>query len=442
MRPHTFPLSLRANSTEGARLSVALPPDIVEHPRAAPAPLLEDLRALPRAFWVLFAGTFINRFGTFVWPFLTIYLTRRGYSPEIAGAAIACSGFGNLCGSALGGWLTDRWGRRHTIVGGAFASAAAYMLLYFAGPLPDIMFCVFLTGVAGGSYNPATNALLADIVPEERRLRAYSAVRLALNAGFACGSACAGFLAAQSFFWLFAGDALSTAAFAVIAWTSLPHGLRASRSQAPWSAALADVRGNRAFHALFVGSLCLGLIMAQWSTAYSLHVLNVAPTLDLAGHRWHGTEIYGLLLAWNGVLVVVMELPLTGWILRFEPRRMMAAGYLLQGFGFAMNFFCHDFLALFGAMTIFTLGEMACAPVGSAYLASVSPAEMRGRYSGLLSLAWSSSGMIGPLVGTRLLVFHPALLWGGCALLGIVGALTMLTSGAKLPAGERVISNQ
>src|SRR5439155_11348419 len=66
-----------------------------------PAPMLEDLRALPRAFWVLFAGTFINRFGTFVWPFLTIYLTRRGYSPAFAGTAIACFGFGQITGHTL-----------------------------------------------------------------------------------------------------------------------------------------------------------------------------------------------------------------------------------------------------------------------------------------------------------------------------------------------------
>ncbi|PYQ28668.1 MAG: hypothetical protein DMF56_15660 [Acidobacteria bacterium] len=41
--------------------------------------LRENLRALPRPVWILFGGTFINRFGTFVMPFLAIYLTRRGY---------------------------------------------------------------------------------------------------------------------------------------------------------------------------------------------------------------------------------------------------------------------------------------------------------------------------------------------------------------------------
>ena len=75
--------------------------------------MIADLRSLPRAFWVLFAGTFINRFGTFVWPFLTIYLTRQGYS-------LARRGVGDQrrwrrrarAAASLGGWLADHIGRR------------------------------------------------------------------------------------------------------------------------------------------------------------------------------------------------------------------------------------------------------------------------------------------------------------------------------------------
>jgi MFS family permease len=110
----------------------------------------------------------------------------------------------------------------------------------------------------------------------------------------------------------------------------------------------------------------------------------------------------------------------------------MAAGYLLQGFGFAMNIVCHNFGSLFLAMTIFTFGEMACAPVGSAYLAAISPMHMRGRYLGLISLSWSVSGIIGPLVGTRLIAFHGNVLWSACAVLGLLGGLIMLSLGKKI----------
>ena len=72
-------------------------------PPAPPPSLISDLRSLPRAFWVLFCGTFINRFGTFVWPFLTIYLTRQGYTLSDAAWTISSVGAGALFGSLAGG---------------------------------------------------------------------------------------------------------------------------------------------------------------------------------------------------------------------------------------------------------------------------------------------------------------------------------------------------
>ena len=204
------------------------------------------------------------------------------------------------------------------------------------------------------------------------------------------------------------GDvARPTCAFAVIAWTALPHGLRAAGNRAPWSEALTHIRGNLAFHALFIGTICLGLIVTQFGTTYPLHVLASQPVVDLWHWHFRDLQVYGLLLAWNGLLVVVAELPLTSWFLRFPPAQVIACGYLLQGFGFAMNIFSHNFSSLFLAMTVFTLGEMACAPVGSVYLAEVAPARMRGRYIGVLSLAFGISGIFGPLLGPRLLAWSP-----------------------------------
>src|SRR6516164_5708391 len=118
-----------------------------------PSSMISDLRALPRSFWVLFAGTFINRFGTFVWPFLTIFLTRRGHSLEEAAWAISGFGGGAIFGSAVGGWLSDHIGRRNTIVLGTFSTAAGVMLLYTATWLPAIILCTILIGLTAGAYH-------------------------------------------------------------------------------------------------------------------------------------------------------------------------------------------------------------------------------------------------------------------------------------------------
>src|SRR5258708_3524591 len=91
-------------------------------PAAPPTRLLDDLRSLPRPFWILFAGPFITRLGTFVWPFLPISPTRQGHSLTAAAWAVGCFGVGSFAGGALGGWLTDHYGRRHTIAAGSAAA--------------------------------------------------------------------------------------------------------------------------------------------------------------------------------------------------------------------------------------------------------------------------------------------------------------------------------
>ena len=88
-----------------------------------------DLRQMPRPVWFLFAGSFVNRFGSFVLPFLVLYLTRRGYTPAQAGFAISTYGLGSLGAAAVGGQLADRAGRRQTIAASMLTSAAVMLAL-------------------------------------------------------------------------------------------------------------------------------------------------------------------------------------------------------------------------------------------------------------------------------------------------------------------------
>src|SRR6185437_7207609 len=112
--------------------------------KAEPAPvppqtLFASLRALPRAAWVLFFGTFLNKFGAFVVPFLTLYLTSRGYTIGQAGLAVSAYGVGNIGASLLGGHLADKLGRRKTIVFSMFSGAVSMMLLSQAHELRVII---------------------------------------------------------------------------------------------------------------------------------------------------------------------------------------------------------------------------------------------------------------------------------------------------------------
>src|ERR1700727_2125438 len=100
--------------------------------------LLSRLRSLPRPAWILFFGTFLNKFGTFVLPFLTLYLLRQGYTTADAGIAIGAYGLANLSASLIGGHLADTIGRRKTIVLSMFSGGVPMLLLSQARSLPMI----------------------------------------------------------------------------------------------------------------------------------------------------------------------------------------------------------------------------------------------------------------------------------------------------------------
>ena len=192
--------------------------------------VLAQLRLLPRAAWILFLGTFVNRFGSFVMPFLAIYLTRDGFSATQAGVAVSAYGAGHIFASMIGGYLADRIGRRYTITLSMFGSAVMMLALSQARAYPVILVCTFFVSLVGELYRPAATALLGDLVAPEQRVIAFGMYRFAVNLGFALGPATAGLLANRSFFFLFAGDAATSLVYGIVAFTALPHGIRSGSS--------------------------------------------------------------------------------------------------------------------------------------------------------------------------------------------------------------------
>ena len=397
-----------------------------------PQPTLwSSLRALPRPAWILCFGTFLNKFGAFVVPFLTLYLVSRGYSISQAGVAVSAYGVGSLVASLLGGYLADRLGRRNTIVLSMFCGAGAMLLLSQAYSLPFIIGLTGLAGLASEFYRPASVALLTDLVASNQRVTAFAALRMAFNAGFAFGPATAGFLAAYGYFWLFAGDAATSVLFGLVAVLALPQGVRSPQNHTGWAEALKVARRDHRLHRLVAANLAIGLVFFQVASTLGLYVT----------HLGFSPVIYGALVSLNGALVVFCELPLTTFTRRFPARRVMALGYLVIGIGFALNAFAHSVPALVMCMTIFTLGEMITMPMASAYLAELAPAHMRGRYMGMSGLTWSMGFIIGPIVGMRLFAFHPTTLWLACGGLGALAAIIILAP-IKAPKVEPALPNE
>jgi MFS family permease len=373
--------------------------------------LLQNLKALPRPAWILFGGTFINRFGTFVMPFLAIYMTRNGYSPAQAGLAVSSYGAGHIVASMLGGHLADRIGRRYTIALSMFASTAGMLALSQARTLPVILMLSFLAGISAELYRPAATALLGDLVPPERRVAAFGMYRFAINLGFAAGPATAGLLANKSFFYVFAGDAVTSFVYGLIALIALPHGIRSSGTDERVGEGLRHALRNRAFVYFLAATLCLAWVEFQLHSTFPLHIAKMG----------YSPATYGMLISINGVLIVLFELLIIAWTQKLPAQPLIAIGYALNGIGFALTGLAAGIPMLAVSVVVWTISEMIFAPVTGAYVSGLAPERYRGRYMGLWHMMFSAGMIIGPAMGTWIYQQSPTALWWTCCGVGLLG---------------------
>jgi MFS family permease len=378
----------------------------------------DGIRGLPRAAWVLFAGTFINRFGGFVLVFLALYITESGYTVAEAGIALSAYGIGGAAAALVGGHLADRIGRRAAIAVSMFSSAATMLALSQATSFGWIVALAALAGSTAELYRPASAALLADLTPPGERVTAFAMYRLFINAGYAAGPALAGFVAERSFTVLFVADAATSVAFGVVALTGLPATHRQHGESASNRAVLAAVRRDRAFLLFLVATALIGFIFVQAHTTLPLQVR----ALGLSA------AAYGALMSLNGALILTLEVPFTFITRRLPPRPTIAVGFLLSGAGFALIAAAAGMPALALTVVIWSLGEILSMPVTGAYVADIAPPGMQGRYQGALALAFSIGLIIGPASGAWLFAGVASRIWALCGLLGAAAAALVIVA--------------
>jgi len=380
-----------------------------------------DIKALPGAAWILFAGTFVNRFGGFVVVFLVLYLTQRGYSAPQVGVVVSMYGVGAVGASIIGGYLADRLGRRNTIALSMFSAGAVMLGLSQANSLWLISLLTCAAGFTAELYRPASAAYLTDISKAGSRVTIFALYRLAINLGFAAGPAVGGLIAEKSFFVLFVLDAATCVAFGVIALVALPPTHHPSHDGEHSFHRLVQPFRDIPFLIFLLGSLGGAVVFFQFTGSYALQI---------KAYGFSNT-VYGLLISLNGLLVMLFELPLTVLTRRFAPGPVMALGLLLIGIGFGLTALVSTIPLLVVTIAIWTLGEIVFAPVATAYVADWAPAMMRGRYMGAWGLFWGLGHVLGPLIGMPLFHWNPAVLWGGAFITCAFSAIMLLAASTR-----------
>lgn len=385
---------------------------------------------LPRATHILCLGTFINRAGSFVVLFLTFYLQERmGLGGLFATQAIGFFGLGTLLAALVGGHLADTIGRR-TVMLISLLGGAAVLVVFSQIKHPTlILAATALFAFLADMYRPAVSAMISDVVPVEQRPHAYTLMYIAINLGAAVAPLVGGMLATRAYEFLFWGDATTSAAYAVIVAVSIRETLPRNRADA--SAAAADTEHTEsalmAFRrvlsdAIFVrfclGTLFLSFVYMQAMSTFPLYLKALS----------FGPEVYGRTIALNGLLVVLLQVPMTHVVSRFNRTHMIVLAALTTGFGFGLNVFALTPMAFALTVVVWTLGELMQSPLVPSIVSDLAPPSLRARYFGLLSMCFSGGNLVAaPMGGWVLVHYGGRWLWGGCVVVALCSAALYAT---------------
>jgi MFS family permease len=385
---------------------------------------------LPASFWYLWLGTVVNRLGGFAAPFLMLYLTSRlSMTPASAALLVSVLGAGSFVAQLGGGELADRLGRRPVMVLSFFGAPVAMIALGLAHDPLLLVIAMFALGLLTDLSRPAVNAAVVDLVPSEHRARAFGYIYWAINLGAALAPVLAGLLANFDYLLLFFGDAVTTAVFGIIVLARVPETQAVevvAAARTPSRARLRQALRDPMLLIFFVLSLLIGVIYSQG---------NVTLPIDMAANGLAPSD-YGLAIAVNGALIVLVTLQISRRVARLPRYPVMAISAVLLGGGVGLTALAGSlgFYAL--TVVVWTLGEVIGAAIAPAIVSDLSPPALRGLYQGIWGSSWGLAFFVGPVVGGFVFDHYgPDLLWLGTFAIGVIVAFGFIAM--SVPARRR-----
>ncbi|WP_165958236.1 MFS transporter [Segetibacter sp. 3557_3] len=351
---------------------------------------------LSRKTWYLSAVMLINRSGTMVVPFMTMYATQQlGFSIAQAGIIMGIFGVGAIVGTYLGGRLTDKIGFYKIQLFALLVGGVLFIVLGHLRSYTGICIGTFLLSMVNESFRPANSTAIAHYSIPENRTRSYSLNRLAINLGWAVGGAVGGLLAEMDYQLLFWVDGITNISAAIILFFVLPVPAKTVKTLS--GEAKPDRAGTSAYRdKIYLGFICLTVLFAFCF----FQLFTILPVYYRQSLRLTERHI-GFLMALNGIIIALTEMVLVHSLDgKHPPLYYIKYGVVLVGISFGIfNLLTGGFLLAIISILIITVGEMLSMPFMNTFWISRSYDHNRGEYAALYSMGWASAQIAAPSIG-------------------------------------------
>ena len=359
--------------------------------------ILSQYKGLPKDLYYICVAQIVNRFGDFVIPFLTLYLTSKlGLSSSFAGVIVMTASIIGMPAAMIGGKTADLVRRKKVYM--IFQSLAAVFLIpcaFTMNPWITII-CLLTSSFCGSALRPAFMAMVTDILPTCDRQAGLSLNYLSINVGVALGPLVAGFLFNKYLPIFFIGDAITS--FAAVALIAL--GVKEKTSAQIESDVTSDdeLKENKGFFRMLISRpqlLCFMLLLIIYDFVYSQHAFSIPLILeDIFAEK--SSSYYGIMMSVNAITVLALTLLITAAVRHLHQLSIMALAGITFAVGFGGISLVKGLPSLILLTMIWTSGEILESISSGVFIAANSPVNFRARIQSMTSIIW----LIGASLGT------------------------------------------
>jgi len=358
---------------------------------------LNTFSGLSREVWWLALITLINRAGTMVIPFLSLYLNNDlGFSFTNIAWILSVFGLGAVAGSWIGGKLTDKIGFYRVMAYSLFATGILFILLQYLTTLVGFCIGIFLVMLVADSFRPAMFVAMSAYSKPENKTRSVTLIRLAINLGFSAGPAVGGIiittLGYSGLFWV---DGI-TCILATLLLINVLHPKKSKELDEVINDNPKSVFKDKPFWLFFVAMAFFGIIFLQYFSTIPIYYNNVHSLTEL--------EI-GLLMGMNGLIIFLLEMPLIKWLENssYTQVGLMIFGAILVGGSFIVLIMTSWVGILVFGMLLMTIGEMIVFPFSNAFAMQRGKRGKLGEYMAMYTIAFSISHVFGHNAGMQMI---------------------------------------
>lgn len=387
------------------------------------------LKNIPRNVWLITFATLINRSGTMVLPFLVIYMTSKiNVSAGEAGLVLAFYGAGAFATAPFVGKLSDKLGSLFVMKASLFLTGVVIIFYSFIQNYHAILGITLLWAVISEAFRPANLSLISNETEPVQRKTAFALNRLAINLGMSIGPVVGGFLSAFNFSLLFyvnGTTSILAGIFLMIADIHPRQETRSEEQEIDTDRQLLEAKRNsqsifrdKRFLLFMLALIPVELVFFQFLGGLPLYIVQELK---------YSTSTFGILMAINTVLIILVEVPLNNAMAHWDDRKSLALGALFCAVGFGAMAISSSIFLIVATIIVWTFGEMIFFPSSTSYTAILSPEHRRGEYMGYFQVTFSFSLMVGPWIGALVLdYFGSTILWCGSFVLGLISTISFL----------------